>query len=217
MKTRERVPGAAGGFTLLELLVALSILALIVGSVTAGLRLTSASIGRGEEAVREAARLRAAVGIVERSIRSADPVPVSTGSGAILFFLGEGKRVRFLSARPPVALGPGGPRLMSFHEAPGPEGGLAVSAASPFRVGGAGSWDGTEGQRILLPGAGELSFSYSAGPDDKGQWGWADSWDPKERGSLPAAVRVEFTIPGDGGPRKTAFVVTVPAGGGMGG
>src|SRR5512134_1706336 len=49
--------GAPGGFTLLELVAAVAILALIAGSVAVGIRLASASIGRGEAVAREAARL----------------------------------------------------------------------------------------------------------------------------------------------------------------
>ena len=74
-----------------------------------------------------------------------------------------------------------------------------------------------EKARILLPGAGELVFSYSAGPSKEGAWEWFPSWDLKETGRLPAAVRVEFSAPSPSGPRKTAFVVPVPAGGGTGG
>jgi hypothetical protein len=88
--------------------------------------------------------------------------------------------------------------------------------ASPFRDGGAESWEGTENLRILVPGAGELAFSYSAGPTMEGAWEWQPSWDQKETGSLPAAVRVEFSVPSPSGPRKIAFVVPVPAGGGPG-
>lgn len=216
MRARERRAGASGGFTLLELLIAMAMLALIAGSVTAGLRIAAASIERGEEAAREAARLRAAVVLVERSIRSADPARVPGGSGRPPFFIGDAKSIRFLTARPPAAAGPGGPRLMSFHEAPGPDGGLAASTISPFRAGGVESWDAAAGRRILLPGAGALAFSYSSGPDADGNWEWADTWDMREKGNLPAAVRVEFTILGKGEPRKTAFVVTVPAGGGLG-
>ena len=92
-----------------------------------------------------------------------------------------------------------------------------MATASPFRPGGAGSWEGTGDPRVLIAGAAEVSITYSEGPTREGVWDWVPAWDPKETGRLPAAVRVEFTAPSEGGPRKTAFVVPVPAGGGVGG
>jgi len=212
MKTRKR--GAeTGGFTLIELLLAITILALIVSSVTAGLRLASTTIGRGEEVVRDAARLRAAIGIIERSIRSADPLFVHSDDRYALFFVGEDKRLLFLSAQPVAAFGSRGSQLVSFHEITGPGGGLAVSTASPFRT---ESWEGTEEPRILIPGAEELTFSYSAGPDEYGRWDWSSFWDPEEEKGLPSAVRVEFTIPAGEASMKTAFVVPVMTADGVG-
>ncbi len=194
MRAHDRHPaGAPGGFTLLELLVALGVLALIAGSVAAGIRLAAASIERGEAVTREAARLRAAVGIMERAIRSMDPLPIPVEDNTTFYFAGGGKKVRFLTAQPPAAFRWGGPRLVSFHEIPGPDGGLAMSTAPPFRLEGAGGWEGTDGPRILVPGAAEVSFTYSEGPSKEGAWEWLPSWDPKETGRLPAAVRVEPT------------------------
>jgi general secretion pathway protein J len=208
---------ASRGFTLLELIVALVVLAWIAGSVAVGIRLASASIDRGEAVAREAARLRAAVGIMERAIRSLDPLPISVGDNTTFYFAGEGKRIRFLTAVPPSVVRAGGPRLISFFELPGPGGGLAMATATPFRTEGAESWEGTGDPRILIGGATEVSITYSEGPTREGTWEWLPGWDPKETGRLPAAVRVEFTAPAEGGPRKTAFVVPVPAGGGFGG
>ena len=157
------------------------------------------------------------MGILERAIRSLDPLPVPVGDDTTFYFSGEEKRIRLLTSLPPAALRAGGPRLISFFEFPGPAGGLALAQASPFRPEGAGSWEGTGDPRVLIPGATEISFNYSEGPTEDGKWEWLATWDPKERGRLPAAVRVEFTAPAEGGPRKTAFVVPIPAGGGFGG
>ena len=211
-------PDARRGFTLLELVIALAILAMIAGSVAAGIRLAVASIERGESVTRDAARLRAVVEIFERALMSADPLPVPVGDNTTSYFTGEEKRVRFLTAGAPSATHGSGLWLISLFERQGGEGGgIAVATASPFRADGAEGWEGTEKPRVLLPGAQELAFSYSEGPTKEGAWEWIPSWDLKEKGRLPAAVRVEFSVPSPSGPRKTAFVVPVPAGGGTGG
>jgi len=218
MRGRERRPReATGGFTLLELIMALAILVMIAGSVAAGIRLAAGSIERGEAVARDAARLRAVVGIVERALMSADPLPIPVGDNTTAFFVGEEKRVRFLTAGAPATQGRG-LRLVSFFERTGDDGnGIAMATASPFRVEGAEAWDGVETPRVLVPAAGELAFSYSPGPTMEGAWEWFPSWDLKETGRLPAAVRMEFSVPSPSGPRKSAFVVPVPAGGGAGG
>ena len=194
------------GFTLLELLLAITIFALIVGSVTAGFRLASVTIDRGEETVRAAARLRAAIGIIERSIRSADPLPVYTDDHEVMFFVGGDKHLMFLTAQPIAAFGAKGSQLVSFHEIAGSGGGLAVSTASPFRT---ESWEGVENPRVLVPGAEDVAFSYSPGPTEDGRWEWSPSWDAEEERSLPAAVRVEFSVSAGETSGKTAFVVPV--------
>jgi prepilin-type N-terminal cleavage/methylation domain-containing protein len=213
-ETRRR---RRGGFTLLELVVALAVLAMIAASVTVGIRLASASIARGEAVAHDAARIRATVAILERAIRSADPLPIPVEDNTTFYFVGDAKIVRFLTAQPPATIGGNGPVLISFFELSGDDGGLAVATASPFRPEGAGKWSGTDDPRVLVPGATGISFTYSQGPAEDGTWEWQPAWDPKETGRLPAAVRVEFTVETPEGPVRTAFVVPIPVGGGVGG
>ncbi len=217
MRRSRRAGGAPRGFTLLELVAALAVLALIAGSIAVGIRLASRSMERGEAVAREAARLRAVIGMMERAIRSLDPLPIPVWDNTTAYFSGEGKKLRFLTSQAPFTIGGGGSRLISFVELPGPGGGLAVATASPFRAEGAGSWEGTEGAKVLVPGATDVSFTYSEGPAKDGTWEWLPAWELQEAGALPAAVRVEFAAPGENGPQKTAFVVPVAAGGGFGG
>ncbi len=134
---------ARRGFTLLELVIALAILAMIAGSVAVGIRLAVGSIERGEAVTRDAARLRAAVGIFERALMSADPLPIPVGDNTTSYFAGEEKSVRFLTAGAPSAMHGSGLRLISFFERSGGEGsGIAVATASPFRAEGAERWEG---------------------------------------------------------------------------
>lgn len=202
------------GFTLLEMIVALSIVAVIAAAIVVALRLAGGSIERGEGESREMARLRAGIAILERTIRSADPSPLPGDDLGKGFFLGERTRVRFLSTVPLFGDPAGGFRLLSFSAGEGAAGGegLSVAEASPFRPDGAGAWEGEEGKRVFLPGATEVAFSYSQGPSPEGEWEWAEGWIAAEKEGLPAAVRVEFTTSPGGEPLRTSFVVPVMAG-----
>lgn len=201
---------ARAGFTLLETVVALTLLAAIAGFLAIAFRMASASIARGEDAARESARIRAGIAILERAVRSADAMPFAQGDRAAPYFRGERERVRLLSASPPSAVAGAGPRLLSFS---GSVQGLMMAAASPFRAGGPQDWEGTEGARPVVPEARAVVFSYSAGPDEEGAWEWVEEWDAAEAGRLPAAVRVELTTQAESGmPLSTSFVVPVLGG-----
>lgn len=205
-----------GGFTLLEMVVSLSILAAIAAFIVVAFRLTGHSLTRGEEEAAGMARLRAGTEILERGIRSAEPTPILTSEGGqVPYFRGETGRVRLLSAGAPSSLSGGGFRLLSFHGADPSRSasGLLLSVGSPMREAGVENWEGTESPRVVIPDASEVAFRYSAGPTEEGKWEWVETWDSMEKKSLPAAVRVEFLTPSEGGPVRTALVVPLPAGG----
>ncbi len=198
------------GFTLLEMVVAVAILAAIAGIIAGALRLASASIERGEDEVARMARLKAGIDIIERVIRSADPTAIPLGDNTAPYFRGEAGRLRLLSLAPASPAPGNGFRLVCFSGTVGPPAaGVAVADASPFRLEGADAWEGTDNPRVLLPGADGLAFAYSPGPTPEGKWEWQETWDYQEAGRLPGAVRVEFTMPSEGGPLKTSLVIPV--------
>ncbi len=205
-----------GGFTLLEMIVSLSILAAIAVFLVVSFRLTGRSLERGEEEAVGMARLRAGTEILERAIRSADPLPILSAEGVQApYFRGESGRLRFLSAAAPSSFSGGGFRLLGFYgEEPSrnPRG-LLLSEASPMRAEGVEDWEGREKPRSLFPDATGVTFRYSPGPTEEGKWEWVEDWDGREKKGLPAAVRVEFVTPSEIGPRRTALVVPIPAGG----
>jgi general secretion pathway protein J len=204
------------GFTLLEMVVSLSILAAIAGFLVVAFRLTGQSLTRGEEEAVGMARLRAGTEILERAIRSADPLPVLTTEGTPApYFLGDGGKLRFLSDAAPSALSGGGYRLLCFFGDRSSRivRGLVLSEASPMRAGGVEDWAGTDRPRVLFSGATDVTFRYSPGQTEEGKWEWVDEWDSREKKGLPAAVRVEFLTPSGSGPRRSELVVPIPAGG----
>lgn len=205
------------GFTLLEMVVSLTILAGIAAFLVVAFRLAGGSIERGEAETKEMARLRAGISIFERSIRSADPAALTVEDQSMPYFFGEAKKLRFLSSSSVSSVPGGGFRLLCFFEAEGegePGGtGMSVADASPFRAEGVASWEGTEGARVFLPGATDVTFSYSPGPVEDGTWEWFDEWDIREMSFLPRAIRVTFTTQSENGPLENAFVVPLMAGG----
>lgn len=213
---RRHRSGSEGGFTLLEMIVSLSVLAAIVAFIVMAFRLTGRTLVRGEAEASDMARQRAVTEILERSIRSAEPLAILAAQNPPApYFRGESGKLRFLSAAAPSFVSGGGSRLVSFHgdgssrEARG----LLLSEASPMRAEGVEDWGGTEKPRVLLSGATEVTFRYSSGPTEDGKWEWLEEWDGREKKGLPAAVRVEYVVPSEDGPRRTSFAVSVPAGG----
>ncbi len=204
------------GFTLLEMIVSLSILAAIAAFIVVAFRLTGHSLARGEEEAAGMARLRAGMEILERGIRSAETTAVLTFDGVPApYFRGERGKLRFLSAGAPSSLSAGGFRLLCFfgEESSRKSRGLLLSEASPMRAEGVADWEGAENPRVLLPDASQVTFRYSSGPTKEGKWEWVEEWDGREKESLPAAVRVEFFTPSEGGPLQTSLVVPLHAGG----
>jgi hypothetical protein len=198
------------------MIVSLSILAAIVAFLVVAFRLTGQSIARGEEEAVGMARLRAGTEILERAIRSAEVLPVLPVEGnQVPYFRGESGSLRFLSAGAPSSISGGGFRLIRFYgeESFRNPGGLLLSEASPMRAEGIEDWEGKEKPRVLFSNATEVTFLYSPGATEEGKWEWVGEWDATEKKGLPAAVRVEFVTPSKIGPRRTALVVTIPAGG----
>ena len=211
-----RRSGRREGFTLLEMVVSLSILAAIAAFIVVAFRLTGHSLTRGEEEAAAMARLRAGMEILERGIRSAEPTPILPSDGSLVpYFRGERAGLRFLSVGAPSSLSGGGFRLVSFYGSDPSRNasGLLISVGSPLREAGVESWEGTESPRVLLSEASQVTFGYSPGPTEEGKWEWVEGWDSREKKSLPAAVRVEFLTPSESGPLQTALVVPIPAGG----
>ena len=180
----------ARGMTLLEVLVAMSILAVIVVVLGAGLRVGLRAWEAGESRAAVQQEVRAVVELVTEALASAHDYKGRLGENPnrVVLFEGEPEEVRFVTTAPPLALNaPAAP----FHAV---RLGLAketelrvverlVPAAELFG-------DGDTGDSIVLSRAvTALRFQYQ---DDKGAW--LDTWDGPTAAAIPAAVRVELSL-----------------------
>lgn len=169
------------GFTLLEALISLSIMAVVALTALAALRFGIGVMERGEMAADEAFIMRYFSGHFQSVCASA--YPYATDDGALVFE-GRADRLALVSAALPPHPGVpwGGARLVEYSSG---ERGLAVREAT---VPSAGE-PAIEGIPLSIS-VERASFAYL------GESGWEQGWDAGARQRLPDAVKATIYIRG---------------------
>lgn len=179
---------AERGFTLLELLLAMTIMALVAALMTSGLSfLGKAEARRGERADTIDAAL-GGIGLVRQSLGRAQPVVRRERNQPVMVFEGGEERLRFASREPSFLPGPS---LIAYEYAVGLAGGgyaLTVRMAPMSVVAPSlAVLDDAEARTVLsLPGPARFTYFGAAGRDQPP--GWRPEW--LNRQTLPIAVRL---------------------------
>jgi general secretion pathway protein J len=190
------------GFTLLELIIALSIVAALLAIAFGGLRVALAAWTQGEDRADAHQHLRGVAAVLARAVGSAYPYNASAGLSPepVLLFRGEEQRLELVTqAAPfppavPVAFSAVAIALENTSEGPA----LVIRQRvmpnrDPF----------TQGQVMLSDtGINRLEFRYL---NTSGIW--EETWDGEAENGLPSAVRITVTTPRGRG--ETAIVLTV--------
>ncbi len=192
--------------TLLEVLLAFSILAVIVVVLVASLRVGVRAWEVGERRAASQQEVRAIVELLTDALAAAYPYRGQATGGVerVVLFQGEADEVAFVTASPPLTLDvPVSPfHAVVLRHAGGSELRLVerlVPAEEPL-AGGTGT--------VLSRSVTAFKLEYR---DDRGLW--QSRWDGKTAAGLPTAVRVELTIQSRGRPdRGAAFVVPIALG-----
>lgn len=193
----------ASGFTLLELMISLTLLSMMLVMAYSVFATALSAIPRGEDTADRSARLRAATAILAKQVRSTVNYPARTEDEDLFpYFWGDPSSFSFITAAPQHRGGEGlgwvtywsdgrtlwmGERLIFSME--------AVSGTAP---------DPTS-QTVLLAGLSGVRFQYLRLEGDDSEW--RDSWDGYEEQSLPAAVRITLEGVNLG---KTYWVEEIP-------
>lgn len=160
-----------GGFTLLELIIAVAVIALVAGVIGGVLRLGSRAWERGEQRLEEQQRGRDLMALVSQELRSVYPYQIKEGERRIFFFRGEEARVQFVSSLSDPGPDPGrGLRLVTIALEDGQ--GLFIMAA-PL-LGGQRPEEVRAPAHLLDGRVRELHLRYL------GAEGWVNQWEPKE-------------------------------------
>ncbi|MCI0347078.1 MAG: prepilin-type N-terminal cleavage/methylation domain-containing protein [Chloroflexi bacterium] len=191
--------GARSGFTLLEVVLAMTSLAMLTAIVYAAFHLGVRAVERGSAAVVTAQRLRAASDVLIRQVKSVDPYCSRTAEdGEYPYFFGDKQSMEFVTAA--GQLGGGG--LVQVHyriENDPPQLVLTESTFfSPDTV-ERDAQRGGERRAVLIDGFRNAQFQYlyresnESGDDQE----MRSEWNAREEGILPAAVQIAIEgLPG---------------------
>lgn len=177
-----------GAFTLIEVTIAMSLLALITTVLYGAFYLGHRAVEKWQGHSRESQRLRSVEDFLGGYLRSAYPHRFSPRHPAI-FFSGEQDRLTFVSA---VSMGMGG-RGMSkvgiFWEGEGDgTGSLILEEEIPVRLESQVEGSGYRNSIILYQGVRDFHMDYLDPRIEEERW--VEQWDGRERKALPRAVRL---------------------------
>jgi len=183
------------GFTLLELLLAMTLLALIAVMLAGGLRLGARVWESGDERAQTLARLELVQGFLRRQVSGARPLIMGrVGSEPRYAFEGGPERLRLAVLAPPQ-LGAGGFYLVTIEQVPARSGG---EEGDELRLGWqlyhpemdeVGAPDQVT-ERVLLEGVERVRFSYFGALRRDAEPRWRERWEDQR--ALPELVRLEL-------------------------
>ena len=181
---------AAAGFTLIEVVIALTIFALMSGILYSAFALGHSAIEKAQRSAAQSQKQRSVGDLVGSYLRSAFPYKASTQDLGI-FFQGESDSVAFISAYSQGLGGRGMARIqITADEDNDGRTTLKLEETTPVRLDTQAGGVGLNYDVVLQEGVRELRLAYlDPQPDEET---WEERWDGQERRVLPRAVRITY-------------------------
>lgn len=196
MRGAGPVTTAQRGFTLVELLLAVTLMTMLLGLAYGGLRSAIRSTDRGQVLLQESGQVRSTHQFVRRQLNQMLPLAYATDGlddEIRTVFTGDANHIQFVAPMPGY-LGAGGPQVQRIEVVAGDEGlDLLFTHAllQDFEEGDLGLRDPV----VLLEGVADVGFQF-LGEDEEGELtGWQNSWEETDK--LPVSVRLDIAMSGD--------------------
>ena len=184
---------APNGFTLVEVVLALTIFALISTLLYAAFSLGHRAVEKSQRSFEKNQQLRSVDNLLGSYIRSAYPYRASP-QGPPILFAGEQDKLTFVSSFSLAMGGRGMAKVRVFWEGVEKRSGvLRLEEETPVRVQSEEEDERQEGLRnaiVVREGVKEFRMSYLDPQGDEAKW--EERWDAKEKNTLPRAVRLDY-------------------------
>lgn len=191
MKSVKREAGSArnpalltlSGFTLLEVLISMTILALIFVAVLGAIQVGSKSWESGEQRAEENQRTRTLFDSLARELTMLYPLRVKDQDRDIIAFHGKSDSLAFATLPQSYGVEPFSHMIRIVKYAVEPDGGLVATESYPL-VGVAAASDSLDGRvKKLDERVSQVQFRYlvpEGKSDEKLPPAWRDFWDPSQ-------------------------------------
>lgn len=184
-----------GGFTLVELLLAVTLLGLLLALAYGGLRATSRASVSGQEVLEESSRLRITHQFVRKQLNLMMPLAFESlegedGARERSTFEGSADRIMFVGPMPGY-LARGGPQVQVFQLTEGVNGLELLFSHAPLQDFRREFLDEAE-PVVLLQGVMAAGFEFLELDEQEQPAGWVMDW--AEPDQLPTAVRLNLAF-----------------------
>ena len=189
-----------GGFTLLELLIAIALSVVILAILFAAMRLGYKSQARGTERSEQSQKVRILTDRVAWLFRGAYPYYLNTIDEEKLFFDGRPDRAGFVTTSVDIrGSGPEDRAGLKWVSIFADGEGLKIREKVYFLK---NVFDDTGGNVYLIdPDVSKIAFEYYAVAEEEKEGVWVSEWNPDDKETLPAAVKILMTL--EQGGKKT--------------
>jgi general secretion pathway protein J len=182
------------GMTLVELIVALAVVALTLGAAATGMRLLGRSSDRGARHITHQDMLSRGVDAVRRDVERMQRVVRTRERQAEFVFYGDAKSLIFVVVEPPVP-NEAGPYFILYSVDESDGAGTLVRSRAPYNA-AAINLNRLRGQDDVTVLEGPYSFRFSYFDSKAERERWRARWQDPSR--LPALIRLEISSHGGG-------------------
>jgi general secretion pathway protein J len=185
------------GFTLLEIVIALSLSVVIMVILFAALRLGYKSQDKGNDRAEMTQRMRILNDRITWLIRGTYPFLIKKTDLQKIFFRGDSESIGFVtSSVDSYGKGPEDLAGLKWVEIFADNKGLQIREKVFFLE---DVFDKSGGKEFVLdPGVRKIEFEYFDLPEDETTGEWVSDWDPDDKKYFPSAVKFKITFEHNG-------------------